>query len=328
MRELEVMGLERHFTDGPALAVRRQSPLRALDGVSFGLDAGRTLGVVGESGCGKSTLGRIVAGLDRPTAGAVMFRGEEINTTAAARYAKIRARIQMIFQDPYSSLNPRLTVFETLAEPMRNFRKLRGPALEDEVAGLLDSVRLPRDAMRKLPHEFSGGQRQRICIARALAAQPDVIVADEAVSALDVSVQAQIVNLLVELQQTRNIALIFISHDIAVVEHISDEVAVMYLGEIVEHGSVETVFGRTAHPYTLALSAATPVADPSLGPIEIVAEGEIPSPRRPPPGCRFNTRCPHARTACRNERPALRPIDHGHLVACHFSEEIISGRAF
>ena len=312
MAELLVQDLTRYFG--------KTEPVRALDGVGLTLDKGRTLGVVGESGCGKSTLGRVVVGLDRPTSGEVLFRGAVVNGVGGQSYDRIQRRsIQMIFQDPYASLNPRLTVARALAEPIRNFG-LSGGQTTRRIRELMDAVGLPASAADKLPHEFSGGQRQRIGIARALAAEPSLIVADEAVSALDVSIQAQIVNLLGQLSRDFDLTLLFISHDMAVIEQISDNVAVMYLGQIVEIDTARQIFAAPAHPYTRALIASTPDPDPRLGPIEVAAQGEIPSPRRPPSGCRFHTRCPLAIDRCRIEVPALRPISPTGRAACHLAE--------
>jgi len=286
--------------------------------VSFEIARGETLSLVGESGCGKSTVGRAILRLFDITAGQVVLDGQRIDDLSPDRLKQMRRRVQVVFQDPFSSLNPRLRVRAILAEPIRNFGLAKSASeLESKVASLMDTVRLPRDALDRRPHEFSGGQRQRICIARALAAEPDLIVCDEAVSALDVSVKAQIVNLLQDLQREFGLALLFISHDLAIVEHMTHRVAVMYLGKIVEIAPREQIFASPKHPYTKALLSAVPVPDPTVRRTPIILKGDVPSPINPPSGCRFHTRCPFVFDRCRTEEPELRQRAEGQWAACH-----------
>ena len=307
---LEVADLVKHY------AVRGGA-LRAVDGVSFTLDRGETLALVGESGCGKSTVGRCILRLVRPTAGQVTLAGQRIDTLPERRLRPLRRHMQVVFQDPFSSLNPRQRVRDVIAEPLRNFALASGAALTARVAELLDQVGLPASAMHRLPHEFSGGQRQRIGIARALAPGPDLLVCDEAVSALDVSVKAQIVNLLLGLQERLGLGLLFISHDLAIVEHLTHRVAVMYLGQIVELADRRALFATPRHPYTRALLSAVPVPDPAAPRHRTVLRGDVPSALAPPTGCRFHTRCPVAFDRCRVAAPATRQVAAGHSVACH-----------
>ena len=314
---LEVTDLRKHFPLRGGVLGRVIGQVHAVDGVSFAIARGETLSLVGESGCGKSTVGRAVLRLLVPTSGEVHLDGQRIDNLPAAQLRRLRRRMQVVFQDPFSSLSPRMKVREILAEPIRNFRLARGPALEARLLALLDKVRLPRDALDRFPHEFSGGQRQRIGIARALAPEPELIVCDEAVSALDVSVKAQIVNLLAELQDELGLALLFISHDLAIVEHLTHRVAVMYLGKLVEVAARRALFAAPRHPYTRALLSAVPVPDPNARRTRLILTGDVPSPIHPPAGCRFHTRCPYAFDRCRTEEPALRPAASGHLVACH-----------
>jgi len=315
---LAVNDLRKHFEVRRGVLGLGRAAIHAVDGVSFEIDRGETLSLVGESGCGKSTVGRAVLCLTGLTGGQVILDGTRIDTLSAHRMRPLRRRLQVVFQDPFSSLNPRLRVRDLLAEPVRNFGLATSPReVGERVEAVLDTVRLPRDALRRFPHEFSGGQRQRIAIARALAADPDLIVCDEAVSALDVSVKAQIVNLLHDLQHKLGLALLFISHDLAIVEHITRRVAVMYLGRIVELASRREIFTAPKHPYTQALMSAVPVPDPATGRTRIVLKGDIPSPIDRPAGCHFHTRCPQAFDRCHGEAPALRLLPDGRSVACH-----------
>ena len=315
---LSVNVLKKHFPLKGGLLGRSRGAVHAVDGVTFAVERGETLSVVGESGCGKSTLGRLILRLADPTAGEVYLGGERIDRLAGRRLKPLRRRVQAVFQDPYSSLNPRMRVRDIVAEPIRNFGLASSASeIDDRVARLMDLVRLPRDAMMRRPHEFSGGQRQRIGIARALAPGADLIVCDEAVSALDVSVKAQIVNLLADLQAELGLAVLFISHDLAVVEHMTHRVAVMYLGRIVEIADRRSLFGDPHHPYTRALLSAVPVPDPQAPRRRIVLGGDVPSPIDPQKGCRFHTRCPHSFDRCRTEEPELRPFGPTQSAACH-----------
>jgi peptide/nickel transport system ATP-binding protein len=318
---LEVKALKKYFPLRSGGFQRVSRHVRAVDGVSFSVARGETLSVVGESGCGKSTVGRSVLRLVEPTDGEIWLDGERIDNLPMREMKRIRRRLQIVFQDPYSSLSPHLRVRDILAEPLVNFgiATNRGE-LDDRIAKLLDTVRLPRDAMRRYPHEFSGGQRQRIGIARALAPSPDLVVCDEAVSALDVSVKAQIVNLLSDLQAELGLTLLFISHDLAIVEHLTHRVMVMYLGKIVETASRETLFSGPRHPYTQALLSAVPVPDPGARRQSQVLKGDVPSPIDPPSGCRFQTRCPYVFDRCLTEEPLLRAVEHPEqFVACHLA---------
>jgi len=315
---LQVNDLKKHFPVRGHLLKRSGSRVYAVDGVSFEIARGETLSLVGESGCGKSTVGRAILRLFDITAGQVVLDGQRIDDLSPDRLRLMRRRVQVVFQDPFSSLNPRLRIREILAEPVRNFGLSKSSAeLESKIASLMDTVGLPRDALDRRPHEFSGGQRQRICIARALAAEPDLIVCDEAVSALDVSVKAQIVNLLQDLQREFGLAMLFISHDLAIVEHMTHRVAVMYLGKIVEIAPRKQIFAAPAHPYTRALLSAVPVPDPAARRNPIILKGDVPSPIDPPSGCRFHTRCPYVFDRCRTEEPELRQSVEGQWAACH-----------
>jgi peptide/nickel transport system ATP-binding protein len=317
---LEVNDLKKHFRVGGGL-LRPRAYVYAVDGVSFTIARGETLALVGESGCGKSTVGRAILRLFDITAGQVVLDGRRIDDMSASTLRPLRRRVQVVFQDPFSSLNPRMCVRDIVAEPIRNFGLANSARdLDARIAKLMDQVRLPRDSVDRWPHEFSGGQRQRICIARALAAAPDLIVCDEAVSALDVSVKAQIVNLLQDIQQELGLALLFISHDLAIVEHMTHRVAVMYLGKIVEVAPKRAIFAAPRHPYTKALLSAVPVPEPGAARERIILKGDVPSPINPPKGCRFHTRCPYAFDRCRSEEPPLRPTEHGHLAACHLHD--------
>ena len=322
---LEVNDLKKHFPVRGGFFGGTTGHVYAVDGVSFDIARGETLALVGESGCGKSTVGKAILRLFDITGGQVVLGGTRIDGMSAGALRPLRRRIQVVFQDPFSSLNPRMRVRDILAEPIRNFGLAKTAAeLEERVAGLMDKVRLPRDAVNRWPHEFSGGQRQRIGIARALAAEPDIIVCDEAVSALDVSVKAQIVNLLQDLQGELGLALLFISHDLAIVEHMTHRVAVMYLGKIVEVAPKRELFAAPKHPYTEALLSAVPVPEPGAQRQRIILKGDVPSPINPPKGCRFHTRCPYAFDRCRVEEPPLAAVPtalaSGHLAACHLHD--------
>ncbi len=307
---LQVIGLKKHY------ALEDGKVLRAVDGVSLSVPRGHTLGLVGESGCGKSTTGKCLVRLTDPTEGRILLEGRDLAEMGRRELRAMRRRMQFIFQDPFSSMNPRMRVRDIVGEPLRNFGHGK-TAIRERVAGLLARVSLRPDAADRYPHEFSGGQRQRIVIARALALDPGLIVCDEPVSALDVSVQAQVINLLMDLQRDLGLTYVFISHDLSVVRHISHHVAVMYLGRIVESGSREAIFGRPAHPYTRALMASAPSAR-ERRPAQVL-QGEIPSPLSPPSGCAFRTRCPRAEARCARETPLPRTIAPGQQVACHFA---------
>ncbi len=318
---LEANVLTKHFPLKGGFLGRRVGVVHAVDGVTLSVAQGETLSVVGESGCGKSTLGRMILRLTDPTAGEIYLAGERIDRLSGRRLRPLRRRVQVVFQDPFSSLNPRMRVRDIIAEPIRNFGLARNRSeLDDRVAEMMDRVRLPRDAMRRRPHEFSGGQRQRIGIARALAPGADLLVCDEAVSALDVSVKAQIVNLLADLQAELGLAMLFISHDLAIVEHMTHRVAVMYLGRIVETADRRSLFGHPRHPYTRALLSAVPVPDPLAQRRRIVLGGDVPSPIDPPQGCRFHTRCPYVFDRCRRDEPLLRTVGPGQQAACHLDD--------
>lgn len=295
--------------------------INAVSGVSFELAKGETLAIVGESGCGKSTVGRCILRLVETTEGEIRLDGERIDTFSGSKLRPLRKKIQVVFQDPFSSLNPRQRIRDALAEPIINFG-LAGSrqALDQRVEELLQMVGLPKDSGDRWPHEFSGGQRQRIGIARALATKPEVVICDEAVSALDVSVKAQIVNLLRRLQEETGVALLFISHDLAIVENVAHRVAVMYLGKIVEIAKTRDVISAPLHPYTQALLSAVPIPDPSRRREHQILQGEIPSPANPPKGCRFHTRCPHVHERCKSEEPRLMEMPGGRKVACHLAE--------
>ena len=322
---VEVRNLTKHFAVPRGLLGLRTGKVHAVDGVSFRVQAGETLGVVGESGCGKSTTGKMILKLIEPTAGEIYLDGERIDALSRGAMRRRRSGLQVVFQDPYSSLNPRLRANEIVAEPLRNFSRLPRARIDDRVAELFEQVGLRRDQMVRFPHEFSGGQRQRLVIARALALKPKVIVCDEPVSALDVSVQAQVINLLADLQANFGIAYIFIAHDLAVVEHISHRVAVMYLGRIVELAERRALFAGPQHPYTEALLSAVPIPDPGAKPQRVMLPGEVPSPINPPAGCYFHTRCPYAEARCRSEKPLLREVRPGHYAACHLRPGAVAG---
>jgi peptide/nickel transport system ATP-binding protein len=329
---LQVHDLKKHFPIRGGILGGVTAKVYAVDGVSFDIAKGETLSLVGESGCGKSTVGKAILRLIEPTSGEVYLDGARIDNLPLSQLRPLRRRVQVVFQDPFSSLNPRMRVRDILAEPLINFGLAKGSTeIDDRVTALMDKVRLPRDAIRRFPHEFSGGQRQRIGIARALAPGADLIICDEAVSALDVSVKAQIVNLLSDLQDELGLALLFISHDLAIVEHLTHRVAVMYLGRIVELTDRRTLFARSHHPYTRALLSAVPVPDPDAPRNRMILTGDVPSPINPPSGCSFHTRCPYAFALCRTEEPQLRDVGDGHQSACHLGhapgEEILTAVA-
>jgi oligopeptide/dipeptide ABC transporter ATP-binding protein len=318
---LQVSDLEVSFR-----AARRRV-VRAVDGVSFTVREDEALGIIGESGCGKTTTGKTIAQLERPSAGAIAFRGEDLVGASHARRKQLRRRIQFVFQDPQSSLNPRMTVQDIIAEPLRAFGEWRGRQSRDDVVAMLDQVGLSPSALHRYPHEFSGGQRQRIGIARGLALDPDLLVLDEPVSALDVSIQAQILNLLMDLRAARSLGIVMISHDLDVIRHVTDRVVVMYLGVIVEQGPAEEVLTSPAHPYTAALASATPPSRPDEKRERIVLSGDVPSPLDPPSGCRFRTRCWRADDLCAQRRPELEPVGAGgRTVACFHPLDVLAGR--
>ena len=317
---LRVAGLKKFFPVRRGLLQSVAGHVRAVDGVSFDIQAGETLCLVGESGCGKSTVGKTILRLQEPTAGQIWLGGTEVTTLSEEQMRAHRRQVQMVFQDPYSSLNPRMRVGQIIAEPLENFDIAHGAEKDRQVLALLDKVGLRQDAVERFPFEFSGGQRQRLGIARALALNPRLIVADEPVSALDVSVQAQVLNLLMDLQEEFGLSYLFVSHDLAVVEHIGHRIAVMYLGRIVELAPRERIFAQPQHPYTEALMAAAPIAAPKARSTRLVIEGDVPSPINPPPGCHFHTRCPHAEARCRVDAPPLQEIAPGHVVACHLRQ--------
>jgi oligopeptide transport system ATP-binding protein len=319
---LSVSGLSMHFPIYKGIFRRQVGAVRALDGVDLEVRRGRTLGLVGESGCGKSTTGRAILRLYEPTAGRIVFEGRDITHLGGDKLRLVRPRMQMIFQDPQACLNPRMTVGSIIAEPLDEHTALRGKERTERNRELLESVGLNPDLANRYPHEFSGGQRQRIGIARALALNPDFIVCDEPIAALDVSIQAQVVNLLQDLQDRFSLTYLFISHDLSMVRHLCDEVAVMYLGKVVELASRDLIYKSPMHPYTKALLSAAPVPEPKIERARqrVILKGDVPSPSNPPSGCRFRTRCPVAFDRCASEQPAWRKMPDGRWVACHRAE--------
>jgi len=316
---VEIKNVVKHFPVTGGILMREIASVKAVDNVNLYINPGETLGLVGESGCGKSTLGKTILRLEEPTSGQIMFEGQDILTFDAERLRALREEMQVIFQDPFSSLNPRKNVSHIVGEPllvhgMKDRRERNSRVLE-----LLQVVGLGAEHMRRYPHQFSGGQRQRIGVARALALNPKLIICDEAVSALDVSIQAQVINLLQDLQEEFGLTYLFISHDLRVVEHISDRVAVMYLGKIVELADSKTIHHRPQHPYTQALLSAAPIPDPQKVQSHTILTGDVPSPISPPPACRFHTRCPYTEQICKDHEPELRSVTSGHTVACHFA---------
>ena len=318
MALLEVQNLKKHFPIKKGILSRTVGNVLAVDGVSFTLKRGETLGLVGESGCGKTTVGRSILRLIEPTSGQVTFNGQDLLELGREELRQVRASFQIIFQDPFSSLNPRMNVGQIIAEPIKNHLKESRPDIRKRVAYLMEKVGLHPEQVNRYPHEFSGGQRQRIGIARALALNPLAIVCDEPVSALDVSIQAQVINLLAQLQEQMNLSYLFISHDLSVVEHISDRIAVMYLGRFVELATDQELYHNPLHPYSQALLSAVPVPDPEVRKKGIILEGDVPSPLNPPSGCTFRTRCPERKEVCAHEAPVFRDLVGAHWVACHF----------
>jgi len=319
---VSVRGLKKHFPVTKGMFRRKVGAVRAVDGVSFDIRRGETLGLVGESGSGKSTIGRTMLQLEKATEGSVVFDGIELVGLAAGALRRTRPRMQMVFQDPHASLNPRMTVSSIVGEPLLEHGKSSSRERQERVEELLGLVGLDPTHANRYPHEFSGGQRQRIGIARAIALNPDFIVCDEPIAALDVSIQAQVVNLMEHLQDLLGLTYLFISHDLGMVRHIADRVAVMYLGHIMELADVEDLYGDPRHPYTRALQSSAPVPDPVVEAtrVKIILEGDIPSPSDPPPGCPFNTRCPDAVDRCHEEIPVWREVAPGHGVACHLAD--------
>jgi len=314
----EVRGLAKRFPVRKGVLRRVTAEVRAVDGIDFGIHSGRTLGLVGESGCGKTTTARMILHLDRPSGGQILLEGEDTVSVEGSALAALRRKIQMIFQDPYSSLDPHKNVGQIVGEPFMVHRICGRRELPDRIAATLGLVNLSADFMRRFPHELSGGQRQRVGIARSLALSPMLIICDEPVSALDLSIRSQIINLLLELQERLGLTYLFIAHDLSLVEHMSDEVAVMYLGKIVERAPAGDFFDRPLHPYTEALLSAVPESDPLRKRDRIILQGDLPSPINPPSGCRFRTRCPLAAALCAEKEPVLLESSPGHFVACHF----------
>ena len=314
---LEVRNLKKHFVVGKSFFGKPIKWLKAVDDVSFSLKKGKTLGIVGESGCGKTTMGRTILRLYDVTGGEVYFKGQEVSKISNKEFDKLRPNMQMIFQDPYASLSPRLTVGEIIGEAALQHKIVDKKNYKEYVLSVMKMCGLQPHYFERYPHEFSGGQRQRICIARALALKPDLVICDEPVSALDVSIQAQIINMLKELQAELGLTYVFISHDLSVVKHISDEVGVMYLGSMVEFGTKEKIFSNTLHPYTKALFSAVPVPNPHVKMNRVILKGDIPSPVNPPKGCKFHTRCDQCMEICKSVPPKYKQVEEGHFCACH-----------
>ena len=318
---LEVKNLQKYFVVDTSFFGKPTKYLRAVDNVSFALKKGKTLGIVGESGCGKTTMGRTILRLYDVTGGEVWFKGQEVSKISEREFNKLRPNMQMIFQDPYASLSPRMTVGEIIGEAALQHKLVDKAHYREYVLEIMKTCGLQPHYFDRYPHEFSGGQRQRICIARALALKPELVICDEPVSALDVSIQAQIINMLKDLQKKLGLTYVFISHDLSVVKHISDEVGVMYLGSMVEYGSKEKIFTNTLHPYTKALFSAVPVPNPHVKMNRVILKGDIPSPVNPPKGCKFHTRCEHCKEICKTVEPAYREVEEGHFCACHLYDE-------
>jgi oligopeptide/dipeptide ABC transporter ATP-binding protein len=319
---LETKDIVKHYPITGGVFLRQIASVKAVDGVTLNILPGETLGLVGESGCGKSTLGRLILRLEEPTSGDILFQGESILGYEPKQMRALRQEMQIIFQDPFSSLNPRKNVSHIVGEPLYIHGMTNRHERENRVLELLEVVGLKREHMRRYPHQFSGGQRQRIGVARALALNPKLIICDEAVSALDVAIRGPVINLLQDLQEEFGLTYLFISHDLSVVEHISDRVAVMYLGKLAEVADSETLYKIPLHPYTQALLAAAPVPDPKRKRKRIVLYGDVPSPIDPPPGCRFHTRCPFTKEFCKQQEPPLREVRPNHLAACHFVDSL------
>ena len=318
---LDVRNLKKHFVVDTTFFGKPKAYLKAVDNVSFCLEKGKTLGIVGESGCGKTTMGRTILRLYDVTDGEVWFKGREVSKISDREFDKLRPNMQMIFQDPYASLSPRMTVGEIIGEAVLQHKLIDKSNYRQYVLDVMKTCGLQPHYFDRYPHEFSGGQRQRICIARALALKPELVICDEPVSALDVSIQAQIINMLKDLQKKLGLTYVFISHDLSVVKHISDEVGVMYLGTMVEYGSKEKIFSNTLHPYTKALFSAVPVPNPHVKMNRVILKGDIPSPVNPPKGCKFHTRCEHCMEICKTVEPTYREVEAGHFCACHLYDE-------